>query len=149
MTGRIWLAIAGLLLAACAGIGDDSKPTMIHAGNVDRLYGRQFELRSMTVEGSPVITHADARMTLAFLPDGHAVGFAAVNQFNNTYTFSPDGKLAWGKGGFVTTRKAGAPELMDKERQYLAALRQVTAAVVSKYGLQMENDDGTTKLVFR
>lgn len=149
MMGRMWLAIAGLLLAACAGIDEDSKPTMIHAANVDRLYGRQFELRSMTIDGNPVITHVDARMTLAFLPNGQAGGFGSVNQFSGTYSFSPNGKLTWGKGGFSTTRKAGAPELMDKERQYLSALREVTAAVVSKYGLQMENDDGSTKLVFR
>jgi heat shock protein HslJ len=103
----------------------------------------------MTIDGNPVITHVDARMTLAFLPNGQAGGFGSVNQFSGTYSFSPNGKLTWGKGGFSTTRKAGAPELMDKERQYLSALREVTAAVVSKYGLQMENDDGSTKLVFR
>jgi len=146
---RIWPAIAGLLLAACAGVSGDSKPTMVHAANLDRLYGRQFELRSMTLDGSAVVTHVDARMTIAFFPDGQARGFGSVNQFAGPYAFSPEGKLTWGKGGFATTRKAGAPELMEKERQYLQALGQVTAAVVSSGGLQMENDSGTTRLVFR
>ena len=147
--GRIWPAIAGLLLTACAGMSGDNKPTMVHAGNVDKLYGRQFELRSMTLDGSPVVGHVDARMTVAFFPDGQVRGFGSVNQFSGPYTFSPDGKLTWGKGGFATTRKAGAPELMEKERLYLQALGQVTAAVVSPGGLQMENDSGTTRLVYR
>jgi heat shock protein HslJ len=130
-------------------MGKDGNPTEITAANVDKLYGRSFELRYMTLNGERIVTHVDARMTIAFLPDGTAKGFSSVNQFSAGYNFGPDGKLTWSKGTFSTTRKSGAPELMEKERQFLEGLRQVDAAVVSAYGLQLENDDGSTKLVFR
>jgi heat shock protein HslJ len=138
-----------LLLAGCAGIGQDTKPTQISAKNVDKLYGRSFELRYMTLNGERIVTHVDARMTIAFLPEGLAKGYGSVNQFSAGYSFGPDGKLTWTKGSFATSGKPGAPELVEKERQFLEGLRQVTAAVVSAYGLQLENDDGSTKLVFR
>lgn len=150
MNRRHWLGLAALvLLAGCGGMGKDAKPTAINATNVDKLYGRAFELRYMTLNGERIVTHVDARMTIAFLPDGTAKGFGSVNQFSAGYSFGPDGTLSWTKGSFATTRKAGAPELMEKERQFLEGLRQVDAAVVSAYGLQLENEDGSTKLVFR
>jgi heat shock protein HslJ len=130
-------------------MGKDAKPTAINATNVDKLYGRAFELRYMTLNGERIVTHVDARMTIAFLPDGTAKGFGAVNPFSAGYSFGPDGKLSWTRGSFATTRKAGAPELLEKERQFLVGLRQADAAVVSGYGLQLENEDGSTKLVFR
>jgi heat shock protein HslJ len=146
---RTWLVCLALLLAACGGIGPQKKPELITARNVNLLHGRLFELRHMTLDGNRIVTHVDARMTLAFFPDGQARGFGSVNQFAATYSFSPEGKLTWGKGSFATTRKAGAPELMEKESHYLEGLKQATGAVVAPGGLQLENDDGSTVLVFR
>jgi heat shock protein HslJ len=144
-----WVLSALLLLAGCGGMVPGDKPTLVNDKNLDKLIGRQFELRHMTLDGNRIITHVDAQMTLVFLPEGQAKGFGSVNQFGATYKFSPDGKLTWGKGSFTTTRKAGAPELMDKEKFYLQGLAQTTVAIVARDGLQMQNEDGSTVLVFR
>ena len=43
---------------------------------------------------------------------------------------------------------AGPPEIMEKERAYLKGLAQCTRAIVAQEGLQLQNDDGATVLVF-
>ena len=76
-------------------------------------------------------------------------GFAAVNQFRGYYQISPDGRLSWPAPGLIATRKAGPPELMDKERAYLAGLPKTSRAIVTKNALQLQSEDGNTVLTFR
>jgi heat shock protein HslJ len=149
MNARIWIASFWLMtLVGCAGLGgDDSKPVLITSSNVNRLFDKGWELKQLTLDNSRVIMHVDAQMTLAFAPGGQAAGFASVNQFGGPYVFSETGALSWPKG-FTTTRKAGAPELMDKERAYLAALPKTTRAVLQKNALLLQNEDGSTVLQF-
>jgi heat shock protein HslJ len=116
-----WIATLGLLAACATMTGQDSKPALITSQNAERLY-QQWELRQLTLDGSRVIMHPDADMTLAFSPDGRVGGIAAVNSFSGRYELSPQGVLSWPSPGFASTRKAGPPELMEKETAYLAAL---------------------------
>ena len=90
----------------------------------------------------------DANMTIVFGPEGKATGFGSVNQFSNSYTFTEHGQLKWGSRAFVTTRRAGPPELMQKERIYLEALGKVSRAIVKGHKLQLQSDDGATVLPF-
>jgi heat shock protein HslJ len=120
----------------------------VSKSNVARLQGQQWELKTITVDGTRVIMHPDSVMTIAFAAAGEVGGLAAVNQFRGRYEFSEDGKLTWLAPGLITTRKAGPPELMDKERAYLAGLPKTSRAIVTKSALQLQSEDGNTVLTF-
>jgi heat shock protein HslJ len=137
-----------LLLAACAGTGKDSGPVLINAQTLDRLVDREWELKTITVDNTRIIMHVDSTQTLRFGSDGKITGFAAVNRFGGTYKFSPDGVLSFPGPGLISTRMAGPPELMEKERAYLNGLPKTTRAVVAKNALQLQNEDGSTVLTF-
>ena len=145
-----WAAgLALLLLSACGGmLGGDSGPVLVNKGNVGKLEGQQWELKTITLDGTRIIMHPDSVMTLAFAPQGEVAGFAAVNQFRGRYEFSEDGRLTWPSPGLITTRKAGPPELMDKERAYLLGLPKTSRAILANSGLQLQSDDGNTVLTF-
>ena len=149
MTKRGWFTLLFplLLVAGCGGIGKEKGPVLITSQNLEQLVNREWDLKNMTVAGKSIIMHVDANQTLLFASDGRAVGFGAVNRFSGAYQFSPEGLLSW-PTPLITTRMAGPPELMDKERYYLEGLPKTTRAVVSEHSLQLQNDDGSTVLVF-
>ena len=142
----VCLAIA--VLAGCAGPGKDSGPAMITSANLDRLVNREWLLKNITVDSQRVIMHVDATQTVQFGSDGRVIGYGGVNRFAGTYKFSPEGVLSFPAPGLVTTRMAGPPEIMEKERAYLKGLAKVTRAIVAQNGLQMQSEDGATVLVF-
>lgn len=139
------MAIA--LLGACAGMGGKGGPMLVDSATARQLHGIEWDLKTMTVDGTRVIMHTDADMTLIFTPDGQAGGYAAVNNFSGRYRFDQNGRLSWTEG-FAATRKAGPPELMEKERAYLAGIPKTTRAILSGNALQLQSDDGNTVLTF-
>lgn len=147
-TLSLFICLAIAALGGCTGSGKDSGPAMITLANLDRLVGREWLLKNVTVDSQRVIMHVDATQTLAFGADGRVTGYGGVNRFGGTYKFSPQGVLSFPGPGLITTRMAGPPEIMDKERAYLKGLAQSTRAIVAKDGLQLQNEDGATVLVF-
>jgi heat shock protein HslJ len=151
MQMRTLRLLAGLtiaVLSACAAPGKDSGPAMITPTNLDRLVNREWLLKNVTVDSQRVIMHVDATQTLQFGADGRVIGYGGVNRFAGTYKFSPEGVLSFPAPGLVSTRMAGPPEIMDKERLYLKGLAKSTRAIVAKDGLQLQSEDGATVLVF-
>ena len=147
-TAILTLSLCLLMLPGCAGLGgSDSGPTLINGHNLDKLYGKEWELKTLTLDNARVIMHVDSQMTLAFAPGGKVSGYGSVNQFSGSYKISENGTLAWERG-LAATRKSGPPELMDKERSYLAALPKTTRVIVVKGGMQLQNEDGSTVLLF-
>jgi|KBSMisStaDraftv2_1062788.scaffolds.fasta_scaffold173833_1 heat shock protein HslJ len=145
------LAVVGLaLLAGCStlGVGKDNEPAMITDANVNRIQNREWALKSLQLDGRQIVMDLEANMTLKFGADGKATGFGSVNQFSGGYSFSPNAQLAWTRPGFVTTRRAGPPELMEKERLYLEALTKTSRAIVKGHALQLQSEDGSTALPF-
>jgi heat shock protein HslJ len=143
-----WMVLfAAASLVACA-TSPKEIPVIVTSENVAKLQGRQWELKSMTLDGRDIVMDIEANLTLAFGPNGKVTGYAAVNRFNGTYSFSPDGNLSWPGPGFVTTRKAGPPELMEKERAYLRALPQTDRAILRNHMLLLKNDGESTILTF-
>jgi heat shock protein HslJ len=143
------LGVLALSLAAgCSmmGEGKDKAPAVVTSQNVDRVQGKQWELKKLTIDNRDIVMDLDANMTLIFGTDGKATGFGSVNQFSTTYAFDQDAKVTWGR--IVTTRRAGPPELMQKERIYLEALTKTSRAIVKGPALQLQSDDGTTALPF-
>ena|SRR6476620_6791874 len=141
----IWTrACVLLVLAGCAG----DKATVVGEGEMGKLYNHEWELQSIVLDGSHDIMHVDAKMALNFAPGGQVAGFGAVNRIAGTYKLTPDGKLAWGSLGVVGDRKRGPPELMDKERNFLEALRKTNMLIVGRHALLLQRDDGSTVLQF-
>jgi heat shock protein HslJ len=133
-----------LLLAGCAS----NAPTVVGEGEMAKLYQREWQLQSIIVDGERDIMHVDAKMTLNFAPGGQVAGFGAVNRIAGIYKLTPDGKLAWGSLGIVGERKKGPPELLDKERNFLEALRKINRLIVGRQALLLQGDDGSTVLQF-
>ena len=147
-TLKLLAGLAITVLSACAGPGKDSGPAMITAANIDRLVKHEWLLKNITVDSQRVIMHVDATQTLQFAPDGRVMGYGGVNRFGGTYKFSPEGVLSFPPPGLVSTRMAGPPEIMDKERLFLKGLAKCTRVIVAKEGMQMQSEDGATVLVF-
>lgn len=137
--------VALLLLAGCAGSG----PKVVGEGEMAKLYGHQWELESVMLDSRYDIMHVDAKMTMSFAPGGQVAGFGAVNRFAGTYKLSPEGKIAWASLGVVGERKKGPPELMDKERNFLEALRKTNMLILGRHAVVLQRDDGSTVLSFR
>jgi heat shock protein HslJ len=74
------------------------------------------------VTGKPV--PKDARATLSLYADGRAVGRAGCNNYTGSY--SRDGATGISFGPIASTKMACAPEVMDFESAYLAALGAAT-----------------------
>jgi len=148
MRALTWsVLIAAAVLAACATA--NPPPMLVTSANAGKIQNRQWELKSITLDNRQVVMDLQANMTLAFGTDGKVTGIAAVNRFNGTCSFSSDGKLTWPGAGFITTRKAGPPELMEKERAYLQALPKTDRAILIGPTLRLQSEDESTSLMFQ
>ena len=141
---RITAYMISILLAGCAG----HRAIVVGEGQMGRLYEHEWELQSLMLDGTYDIMHVDAKMTLHFAPGGQVAGFGAVNRIAGTYQLTPEGKIAWGSLGVVGERKRGPPELMDKERNFLEALRKTNMLILGYHALVIQRDDGSTVLQF-
>ncbi len=144
-TMHIGAFIALLWLAGCTTSG----PAVVGEGELEKLYGHQWELQSLMLDSTYDIMHVDAKMTLNFAPGGQVAGFGAVNRFAGTYKITADRKLAWASLGIVGERKRGPPELMDKERNFIEALRKTNMLIIGRHALVLQRDDGSTVLSFK
>lgn len=142
------LLLSAAWLVGCAATGTSTLPTVVNSENVIKLHGRQWELKSITLYGNQILMDFQANMTLAFGADGKVAGSGSVNRFTGSYSFSRDGRLTWPGPGFITTRKAGPPELMEKERDYLEALPKTDGAILKGRVLRLQSEDGSTALTF-
>ena len=147
-TLNLLVCLTVAVLSGCGGSGKESGPAMITPANLDRLVNREWLLKTMTVDSQRVIMHVDATQTVVFGSDGRVTGYGGVNRLAGTYTFSPEGVLSFPGPGLITTRMAGPPEIMEKERALLKGLAKCTRAIVAKDGLQLQSEDGSTVLVF-
>jgi heat shock protein HslJ len=140
---RLFLSWA-LLLSACSS----NAPIVVRESDLGKLYQREWELQSIVIDGSHDVMHVDAKMTLNFAPGGQVAGFGAVNRIAGTYKLGADGKMAWLTVGVVGERRQGPPELLEKERNYLAALRKTNMLILGRHALILQRDDGSTVLQF-
>lgn len=148
--GWLWLPI-GLLLVFVAGCGwNEREPAqaVVTSKNLERVHGKPWSLRAITIDGSNVVMHVDALMAIRFDPDGQARGYGGVSQFSRGYAFDDGGALKWTTPDFALQRKSGPPELRDKEQVYLDALKQVTRGIAGKKSLTLQSEDGSTLLTY-
>ena len=144
------LILLAAFLGGCTGLTmiNESAPQVITSKNVQTLHKREWTLKTLAVDGRQVVMDVDARITIRFEAGGQVFGFAAVNRFNGTYRLNEEGVLDWSRPGYAATRRAGPPELMEKERAFLSALGRTSAVILSRHALQLQSDDSTTVLLF-
>jgi heat shock protein HslJ len=83
-----WMVLLpAALLVACQSSPKEI-PVIVTSENVAKLQGRQWELKSMTLDSRDIVMDIEANLTLAFGPNGKVTGYAAVNRFN-VPLFSP------------------------------------------------------------
>jgi len=137
-------------LGGCAQvIATDSGPQVVNATTAKSLYQRDWELRGLNVDGRQVVMDLDARVSIRFEPTGQVSGIAAVNRYTGTYILSPEGTLSWGSPGIAATRKAGPPELMRIETDYLKGIGRVNVAILARHMLVLQSVDASTVLTFQ
>lgn len=93
----------------------DVTPQEVIVTDFSTLVGSEWRLVDFCGDAIP----DDAGVTLAFLDGGRVAGSASVNRYNGAFATGEDGLDV---GPFATTRMAGPPEAMERERDYLAAL---------------------------
>ncbi len=137
------------LLAGCDGwFKRDPGPQVIDARNIQRLHGKEWELRAITIDGTDVVMHVDGKMGLRFDPDGQVRGNGGVNQFSGGYRIGEDGALAWASPGFTVIKKAGPPEFQEKEKVFLDALRRTNRVIAGKVIMTLQTDNSEVVLTF-
>jgi heat shock protein HslJ len=105
------LCLAPALACASRGEPDPSAPSRGLDGTTWRL---------VRMEGAEV--PAEPPSTLIFEGERLA-GDGGVNRFFGTVEYALDGRFE--TGALASTRRAGPPELMDREQRYLSLLEQV------------------------
>ena len=120
------LVPAVLLLAGCAG----------GAGTSPEVAG-EWELVQFTQDGAVVPAPVGGRATLT-VADGELSGTSFCNSYSGSYRLDGDAMSVSGLGG---TEIGCAPELMDAESAYLAALGAVEQAATADGYLLLSSDD--------
>jgi heat shock protein HslJ len=85
-------------------------------------------------------------VTLEFAGAGTVSGSAGCNRFSGPFVADGD---AVRLGPLATTRRACEPQVMEQERQLLAAVTQVTRYVIDGDRLDLRDDDGALQLSLR
>lgn len=89
---------------------------------------------------------ADTELTALFGDDGSLSGNGGCNQFNTTYAV--DGANIKVDPAIAMTRRSCAPEVMDQEQEYLAALVSAATYRVSGNELEMRTADDALAAMF-
>ena len=149
MKALTWMVLlpAVVSLLGCTATGKEA-PTLITSENAAKLTNRQWILKSISTDGGQMVMDMQANMTIAFGADGKVAGYGSVNRFSGAYSLTQDGRLSWPGPGFITTRKAGPPELTEKERAYIGALPKTDRAILHQHSLQLQDEGESTLLIF-
>jgi heat shock protein HslJ len=109
------LSIAILLLAGALAVSACAAPASDGPAAPADLVGTSW--RAETIAGRPAL--AEASSTLSFLADGRIAGSGGCNRFAGQMA-GKDGRLQVGQ--LASTMMACAPDRMEQEQRFLAAL---------------------------
>ncbi|MDO5845896.1 MAG: META domain-containing protein [Methanocorpusculum sp.] len=106
-------------------------------------------LSFVEVSGNPVgewVLSSDSKVTLSVNSDGNFSGRAPVNSYSGIYTFTQTG-LAF-PSGFISTQTAGTDAQNLAEREFYAALNNVSGSTVTDGRLTLLDANGQPLLIF-
>lgn len=137
--------LSGCKSAAGAGESPAGKRVEIHAGNLERIAGMQWILKSMKADGQDYPLTGEMPF-IQFTADGKVSGFASINRYFSSVQVSGEGHVTWSNPG--ATRMAGPENLMKQEDAFLQALVRTERLSVEGINLYALSADGRTELVF-
>jgi heat shock protein HslJ len=109
-----------LILMTMVLAGDGCRATSSAISEEPKLI-ESHTWRLARLRGAEVLETSGITMELA--PDGKAFGSTGVNSYRGTYTINASGKIDFSP--FAVTRRAGPPEAMRREADFLTALERV------------------------
>ncbi len=162
----VWLipiVVIGLIIAYVYPIGvtENREPPI----QTEQLFGQQWILQSLVIDGQEVTLSANTRITIQFDEDRTATGSGGCNTFfGDEYQVSGEyqivaktvqGEEQIGVGGSMslgpiarTEMACLEPDLMEQENQFFTALNQVTSFQVTTESLKLTSQDEQTSLNF-
>ncbi len=130
----VWLAGLGIVIAGCVGMDSgDSAPAQT-PGSLPSVCNGKWELRRLRLNGEVVPVDEPQSFTFLCNSDGEAMGKSGINTYRGAMQVTDSGQILWDTGSFASTKKAGPPQLMDQENQYLRALSGTRQAFVKGGG---------------
>lgn len=130
----VWLAGLGILIAGCVGMSTDENMPIQQPGSMAGVCNGKWEMRLLRLNGNAVAVDAPESFTFLCNSDGQAMGKSGLNTYRGTMQITNSGQILWDTGSFASTKKAGPPELMEQENQYLRALSGTRQAFVKSGG---------------
>ena len=161
----VWLipiVVVGLIIAYVYPIGvtEVREPPI----QTEQLFGQQWILQSLMIDGQEVTLSAETRITIQFDEDGEAEGSGGCNTFFGEYQVSGeyqinatkvDGEEQTGAGGSLSFGAIASaemaclePGLMEQENQFFSALNTVASFQVMPKSLKLTTQDEQTSLNF-
>lgn len=137
-SAMIVLVALALVLAACA-----QEEVLVSPPSGASLPGTRWVVTGFTVDGAGGLLPAGIHLTLDFNDAGGVGGTAGCNSYFGTVTFTAGGIAITGIG---STEMACAPEVMDREARFLAALGRVTVLTLEDDHLTLTTSDGSVSV---
>jgi len=145
------LSFVGIFMVLCLfGCTASSKHpvsnrVLIHAGNLNRITGMQWILKSMKQNGQDYPLTGENPF-IKFEPDGKVSGFTPINRFFGSVQVDGEGNLRWSP--FGSTKMAGPENLMKQEDIFLKILQKTEQLSTELIFLYAYTKDRDTEMVF-
>jgi heat shock protein HslJ len=123
----------------------EEKQVRIHAGNLDRITGMQWILKSMKQDGHDYPLAGETPF-IKLEKDGKVSGFASINRYFGSVQVDSQGNLKWSP--FGATRMAGPENLMKQEDTFLNSIQKTEQLRSEGIYLIASTKDQQTELVF-
>jgi len=136
MTIQQILALA-ITMAPVICIGCASSPPPSGPVKAELIQGAQWRLTM--IEGTPI--PADTVITMQLTSEKKIAGSTGVNEYFGTYTADTPGFIRFSPLGM--TRRAGPPEAMKLEAQFMGAMEDITEFRMEGESLKMGDGDKT------
>jgi heat shock protein HslJ len=137
-----------LLLAALSAGGPGLAQSQVAAdlrSEFASFQDRELQLVRFVANGRDIVIPARATITLTFQSGGQISGHSAVNNYAGSFRVAPDGKITIQLT--AATQMAGAPELMQLEREYFEVLPRVTHFIVKSDQMILEDEKSSLEFV--
>jgi heat shock protein HslJ len=108
----------------------------------------QWTLSALNTPAGTYSLTQSSRPTFVCESDGRISGNAGVNRYFGTCVMMNNGAIEWPSSHIASTMMAGAAELMQQERAYLAALTKTNHIALLDNKLVLSNKDRAISISF-
>lgn len=145
----VWLVpiivVAGIIVYFYPfGDTEDQEPPI----QIDQLFGSNWILQSLMIEGQEVTFSEESRVTIQFDEDGDAEGSGGCNTFSGEYQTGAGGSLSFGAIVWTEMACLEPEDIMEQETQFFSALNMVASFQLMPDSLTLSSQDEQTFLRF-